>query len=236
MSKRSGERCKGVAVASSPNQKCRMHGGTSGVSINGVKSGRYSKFLPSKLDEMYCEARSNPDILDMREHIALLEARMQEILEESTSEGTAPKWSEVAEIFAEIETALLCAETDKVVAAMERMHKILDDGKRWDRTWVQVTDLMEQLRKMSDTDIKRQKDLNLMVPVERVVILMAAVATAVKRHVTNPGEIQAVYNELAMLHGTDQVPGKTSEERFGPEVIDVGKSVRQKRLDAAQNS
>lgn len=230
MSKRSGVQCKGVAVATSQNQKCRMHGGTAkiGAADPSFKSGRYSKHLPSRLDELYREARSNPEILDMTEHIALLEARMQEILNESTAQGTAPKWADIAEIFAEIETSLLRAETDKVMAGMERMHKILDDGIRWDKTWVQVTEIMEQLRKMTDTDIKRKKELNLMVPVERVIILMAAVGTAVKRHVTNPEEIDAVYHELEMLQG-NQVPARPNIERVGPGVIDVGLSVRQIR-------
>lgn len=216
-----------------------MHGGASasiGAANPNFKTGRYSKYLPSKLDELYTEARSNPDILEMTEHIALLEARMQEILAASTAEGTAPKWSEVAEAFAEVEDALLCGEPEKVIAGMELMHKLLDDGKRWDKTWVEVVGTMEQLRKMADTDIKRKKELHLMVPIERVIILMAATATAVKRHVTNQAEINAVIRELTMLHGTNTIPG-SGLERVGPEVIDVGLSVRgarEKRLNAAE--
>lgn len=242
MSRRSGERCKGIAVATSPNQKCRMHGGAAGHAIGtnnaAFVSGRYSKYLPADLDRLYVEAKSNPDLLEMADHIALLEARMQSVLAESTAEGTAPKWSDIAEVFAEIETALLMTDTAKVISGMEAMHAILDSGIRWDKTWVQVTDLMEQLRKMTETEIKRKKELNQMIPVERVVILMALVGTAVKRHVKDPDEVEAVRNEISMLIGSNEIPA-TGASRVGSDVIDVGQSVRQikgKKRDAEKDS
>lgn len=231
MSKRSGVQCKGIAVTDSPGQKCRMHGGASasiGAANKAFKSGRHSKYLPSRLDQLYREAKSNPELLEMSDHIALLEARLQEVLATSAAGDPVPKWSELADAFATLETDLLSGDMSKSVPAMERMHKILEAGKNWDRTWNQVEGTLEQLRKLTDTEVKRKKELNQMVPVERVVILMAAVGTAVKRNVSNPDEIAAVYKELAMLHGSDRVPG-SSELRVGPEVVDVTPVTRKQR-------
>lgn len=222
MSKRSGKQCLGPAVAGSANQRCRMHGGH-GHSLMGTEDpnfrhGRYSKYLPSQLDKLYQEARSNPDLLEMADHIALLEARIQQVLLDNSQGEPVPNWGEVRTAFAALETSLLSGEIDKVVPGLEKVHALLDAGVRWDTTWNQVMGTMEQLRKLTDTDVKRKKELNQMVPIERVVILMAAVGEAVKRHVSNPAEIEAVYRDLATLHGTDTVPGNPQTERVPPVV------------------
>jgi len=234
-SKRSGVQCKGIAVTGSPNQKCRMHGGNAqhaiGTNNSQFKHGRHSKYLPSQLDALYREALSNPDLLELADHIALLEARIQSILAESAAGEPVPRWSAIRETFDLLATAILGGDHEAVTASMETIFAMLDAGKKWDTTWDQVQETMESLRKLTDTEVKRRKELNQMVPIERVVILMAAVGNAVKRHVSNPAEIQAVYRELAMLHGTDKVADK-KVERVGPEIIDVTPSPKRKRVEA----
>lgn len=227
-SKRSGGPCKGIAVAGSPTQKCRMHGGNAakGAATSGFKHGRHSKFLPSHLDDLYREALSNPDLLDMADHIALLEAKIQDVLATQSAEGAVPRWSDLAKAFGSLETALLSGDIKEVVPGLEAMHKILEAGVKWDDTWTQVQGLMEQLRRLTDTEIKRKRELNQMIPVERVVVLMAAVGEAVKRNVTDPAQIAAVYRELALLHGSDNTGN--GKPRFAPDVIDVSPRKRLK--------
>lgn len=222
MSKRSRKQCRGPAVLGSITQKCRMHGG--GTSMIGsrnpaFKTGRHSKFLPAKLTELYEEALANPDLIEMNDHIALLEARIQDVLTGIDEGEPVPRWSDVAEHWAVIETAILSDDADTRISGMQRMHDMLDAGMKWDKTWGEVGSTMEQLRKMVDTEVKRKKELNQMIPIERVTILVGAVGDAVKRNVTNPAEIEKVYREIAMLYGAPTVHRDT--ERVGPEVIDI---------------
>lgn len=192
-----------------------------GADNGNFSTGRHSKYLPADLDRLYLEALHNPQLIEMGDHIALLEARMQQVLALAVEGAPAPKWKDMADTFGEVETALLSGKIADVVPALERFHKILENGMKWDTTWNQVIGIMEQLRKMTDTEVKRRKELNQFVPVERVVALMAALGTAVKRHVTDPDQIAAVYRELAVLHGENHAPGNTSLKKVGPEVIDI---------------
>lgn len=223
MSKRSKQQCKGPAVVGSKNQKCRMHGGKVlvGAANPSFKHGRYSRYLPSHIDELYQQALSNPDLLEMSDHIALLEARINDILKAMAGGDPVPRWSQFAEAFGEFETALLSKDEGRVIPALEAIHKLLENGKKWDRSWDDIQGTLEQLRKMADTEVKRKKELHQMVPIERVVALMAAVATAVKRNVKNPIEIQAVYRELELMRTTNGTIGDRNVERMGPEVINV---------------
>lgn len=200
-----------------------MHGGYAphvGADNHSFTTGRYSKFLPSQMSELYEDAVWNPELLDMSDNIALLEARIQTLLNEFADDQPVPRWSAIKELFDQFTTDLLGTDREKAIKALQAINAQLIAGMRWDTTWDQVTGTMEQLRKVADTEIKRKKELNMMVPIERVVILMAAVAHAVKRNVRDPEEIKAVLNELSTLHSTDRVPGN-GMQRVGPEVVDV---------------
>lgn len=227
-SKRTGQRCKGPAIYGSRTQKCRMHGGGAGIGAENpaFKSGRYSRYLPSDMLELYSSALSNPDILEMADHIALLEARIQKILADNQGGDPVPRWSEILDLFNSIEAMVDTGDRGLIAGAFDSARKALHAGMRWDSTWNQVADTMEQLRKMTDTEIKRKRELNQMVPIERIVILMAAVAAAVKRNVTNPDEIAKVHNELAVLLGTNKTAKDPQRQRVGPEVIDVSPHTR----------
>lgn len=228
--KKDGTPCGGIAMKDSPNGMCRMHNGQAlaGTSSPGFKTGRYSRYLPSQMATLFEQALANPDLLEMSEHIALLEARIQSILQASATGDPTPRWSDMAEIFADLETAILAGEQNLVIEQLERIHHLLDAGMRWDTTWEQVLPTMEQLRKVADTEVKRKKELHQMVPIERIIILMAAVGSAVKRNVSNPDEIVAVHRELAMLVGTDQTNRHENEVRLGPEVIHVSHGPRKR--------
>lgn len=240
MSRRSGERCKGPAVLGSTGQKCRMHGGhgarEAGPNNPSFKHGRHSKYLPSQLDALYRDAISNPDLLELADHIALLEARIQSILLANKDGDPVPRWQEIREMFDILATAILAGDQENTNAQLALMFKRLESGIAWDTTWDQVSSTLENLRKLTDTEVKRKKELNQMVPIERVVILMAAVGNAVKRNVSNPNEIAAVYRELAMLHGSDRVPGSPEQSRVGPEaiVIDVEAEPGRQKRNAAE--
>lgn len=198
-----------------------MHGGASstiGPRNSSFKHGRHSRYLPSKLDELYRGALANPDLIEMRDHIALLEARIQTILKDSEDEPM-PSWKDVETAFVQIATAVTSGKPDEIKAGVEYMNTIIEHGMKWDRTWAEVNGTLEQLRKLVDTEVKRKKELSQMVPIERVTLLVGAVSDAVKRHVLDPDMLGRIQREIAMLYG-----GNTDGHgipRVGPEVLDV---------------
>lgn len=233
-SKRSQKQCRGPAILNSPTQKCRMHGGKSstiGAANKSFKTGRSSAYLPAKLGELYEESLSNPDLLEMSSHIALLESRMHQILGESTSDNPVPRWEDMQEAVNGLAAAVEMkgGNREKMIAeATEKLSEITSAGAAWDSTWGQVIEIMDNIRKLTDVEIKRKKELNQMVPVERVIILMVALADTVKRCVSKPEEIMKVQSEFARIVRSDtSLDGKTVKmgvgvSVVGSEVIDVG--------------
>ncbi|MCB9150722.1 MAG: hypothetical protein H6641_18365 [Caldilineaceae bacterium] len=99
-SKRSGERCKKAAMRG--RNVCMFHGGKTprGVASGSFKTGRYSQHLPTRLAARYCEAQNDQKLLDLHEEIALIDARIADMLDGLTGDTARDneKWGCVMEL------------------------------------------------------------------------------------------------------------------------------------------
>src|SRR5262249_44606649 len=77
--KRDGTPCQARPY---PNGRCRVHGGATpgGFASANFKHGKYSRFLPRGLTDAYEAALRDPELLSLREDVALLESRIVELL------------------------------------------------------------------------------------------------------------------------------------------------------------
>src|SRR5690348_17116908 len=77
--RRNGEPCKARAML---NGRCRIHGGKSpaGIPSPHYRDGRYSKVLPQRMRDAYTLAMDDPQLLEQREQIAVLDARLLDLL------------------------------------------------------------------------------------------------------------------------------------------------------------
>ena len=95
-SRRNQQQCrnhamKGLAV-------CRMHGGKTprGPASVHYKDGRHSRFLPARMFAAYKAAGLDPELMSLRQDLALLEARLIDVLQrvdtgEAGWSGATPK-------------------------------------------------------------------------------------------------------------------------------------------------
>src|SRR5262245_50957479 len=105
-SKRTGKRCRANAVTG--REVCYHHGGRSpqGIALPQTKSGRYSKHLPSRLLATYEEAKRDPEILALRDEVALIDARLAELLKRIDTGESGASWKQLQENFRELRVAL----------------------------------------------------------------------------------------------------------------------------------
>ena len=88
-SKRSGLQCKRNAKPG--RSVCKIHGGDTpvGLAAPNFKTGRYSKYLPAGLAERYVAARTDPELLSLRDEIGLVDTRITEVLIQSSDPDTS---------------------------------------------------------------------------------------------------------------------------------------------------
>lgn len=168
-SKQSGDRCK--RHASPGHNVCHIHGGKtpSGMALPQTKHGRYSKHLPTRLGERYEAALSDPDLLALRDEIALTDAEVARILDSLDEEPPED----------------------------------LEERKHWQKTIEANRDrtqsLIEQRRKLVETERKRLVDLQQMMTAEQAMTLLAAVESVVRKHVHDRNVLAAIGADIARL-------------------------------------
>src|SRR5262245_19691930 len=89
---RAGGPCQRAAM---PNGRCSKHGGKSlvGPAAPGFRHGRYSKLLPVQLAARFDEAKADPELLGLRDEIALVDARIADVLERMERGESSKTWS-----------------------------------------------------------------------------------------------------------------------------------------------
>ena len=75
---RSATPCQRPPVAG--RERCRLHGGATpiGAASPHFRTGRHSKYLPARLAGRYAEALADEKLLELRDDVALIHARIPE--------------------------------------------------------------------------------------------------------------------------------------------------------------
>ena len=77
-------------------ERCRNHGGASpvGMAHPNFKTGRWSRYLPKNLKAKYEEAQADPFAKTHTSDLALIDAKVKDLLERADNEGN-PVWLEI---------------------------------------------------------------------------------------------------------------------------------------------
>jgi hypothetical protein len=191
---RSGEPCKRAAAA---NGRCNLHGGKTpvGLALPQTKHGRYSKHLPTRLQARYYEAQSDTALLELREDIALIDARLADVLARVDTGESGSLWEALVEAKEYYHKA---PARDKAMALYALLDKI-DAGAADYAAWQDVRALLDQRRRTVESERKRLVEMQQTLTVERAMLLVGAVAGIVKAHVTDSKQLAAISADLGAL-------------------------------------
>lgn len=113
---RSGDPCKNLCVTGS--NRCRMHGGKTPRGMANVNTlhGRYSKAIPTRLAERYEAMLADPQIWQLHDEMALVNARISELIgklspdDDVDDEADRGTWKEIGE---HIETSRRLSDSER---------------------------------------------------------------------------------------------------------------------------
>ena len=192
------------------NGRCRMHGGNQphGVASPHFHHGRYSKYMPAKLRENYEIALKDPNLLAMRDGLALIDARLSELLERADSGAAGQHWDDLQEAWKEYRKAKNNGIAVAVANAEFGLGEAIEAGRRDTEAWREIATILEQRRKMSDAERKRLVDMNQMIRSEEALGLVMALVNSVKDNVKDRDALHRISQDVARLIGPS--PGRSS--------------------------
>lgn len=190
---RSGEPCKAPPVRG--RERCRMHGGSTptGFGLPQTKTGRWSKDLPTRLAARYEAALADGKLLELRNELAVIDARLGELLGALESGEAGAVWKDLTKARAEFN------DPAKRMDALRTMLDLIERGaEEWQR-WEDVFRTIERRARIAESERRRLVEAQQMVSAEQVNVLVAALIATVRQHVKEPAALRGISTDLSRL-------------------------------------
>lgn len=202
--KRTGGQCKKHAVTG--YSVCNVHGAGSpkqgrpgGRPIGPTTQGRYSKYLPTRLQARYEEAEKDPELLNLRGEISLLDARLAELLGKLDSGESGLLWKDLQKQNAELQLAKSTGDTIGAMQALNEISSLIDRGSREWMIWGEIGGIVEQRRRLVESERKRLVEMNQIITIEQAMTLITSVGAIVRKYVLDDPTRKAIAYELSTI-------------------------------------
>lgn len=147
----------------------------------------------------YQEALADPDVLAMHEELAVLLARIADLLARVDTGESGAHWRGIRQGLADVRRATQRQDTAAAAAALREMERLADLGVADYRAWQEVLTTIELYRRLVDTERRRLEAAQQMITTDRSMLLVAALVDAVRRHVDDRRVLDAIGRELDRL-------------------------------------
>jgi len=169
------------------------------VAAPGFKHGRYSKYLPGRLVGRYEEARADPELLALRDEIALVDVRVVELLQRLET-GESPRgWAQLRGVYDSLERAQSNNDAQGIATALQTFESIIEGGGQEDATWGETIALLNQRRKLVESERKRLVEMQQMITTEQALALLARIQRVILDNVDDRRVITAISAEFKRI-------------------------------------
>lgn len=198
-SKRTGEQCKRTAEPG--RTVCRYHGGKSprGVASPSFVHGRYSRSLTGTLAARYHEATTDPELLSVRDEIALLDARISEVLAKIPDREPGSSWRSLRSTFVAFRAALAKGKTAEANESLDRLGILIGEGENEAVTWTEIGSLIGQRARLSEVETRRLVEARAMLRIDELGMLIAGIVEAVRVNVKDREVVGKIVEAIERL-------------------------------------
>jgi hypothetical protein len=210
---RDGKPCRRYAVPG--RGKCMFHGGSTniGPAHGRYKDGRYGKYMPGGLAGAYQEARRDPELLSLKDEVALLTTRIGELVQQLDTGQTRQSWSQLRQGVGKLrqdyealsgavrkgDAGQFVARAEAIGASLQVLEERVRAGGKVEEVWEQLAEAVERRARVARAEWKRLAEMKQVVSAEQALGLVVAVMMSVKRHVTDKQTIRLIANEIGSL-------------------------------------
>jgi hypothetical protein len=202
-----------TALAMKGKHVCRKHGGKTPVGIESVhfKTGRYSTHLPPRMLSSYRASLNDPDLLSVRADIALLDSRLQDLLDRVDKGEAGHLWLEAWDAFRQLRRAMQGRDATQTLVAMEELEDKLSRGRADYAAWSEVLKVLRMREHAGQLEQKRLVDMNQTITIERALLLISNIGDVVRRNVTDRQTLLNISGEIAYLIDHPGEQGRQTE-------------------------
>lgn len=177
------------------NGRCEKHGGraAAGIASPNFKHGKF-RGVPEKILPTYDEVRNDPELLHLRDSIALTYARINELLEGADHGESGELWRAGRAKWVEVKDAL--ASGEGIPQAMRSMDRFVSYGVDESYTWREIDKLHGTIQRLTTAEHKRLVETGEMVKHDQVRMLMASLQASLVNRIGDPETVGAIWRDV----------------------------------------
>ena len=177
------------------NGRCRMHGGKSlrGLAATDQRANlRHSKYIPGRLLERYQTAAADSELLELRQEVALVDARLSDLLQRVDTGESGKLWADVFSTWEDMKTAVAAKDKKKQQQAAAKLDALISRGASDYQAWSEIQIIIEQRRKLVESERKRLVDMQQYITSQQAMTLVAAMIGIIKENVRDRDTLQNI--------------------------------------------
>jgi hypothetical protein len=180
---------------------CHIHGGKSlrGPAHPNFTNGRYSTVLPTRLLARYREAEKDAELTSLRSELALVDARLADLLTRVDTGESGALWGAVLKAHRAFRRFKTTGDVTRMREALAELEACIDAGVPDYQAWAEIQELIETRRKLCDSETRRLVVLQQMISAEQLTILLGVIVEIIARHVTDRQAISSIATDLQRL-------------------------------------
>jgi hypothetical protein len=198
-SKRSQQQCKKDAMIN--RHLCAYHGGKSlrGIAHPSFKTGVTSSYmLPLRMRDDYQTALSDPKLLELKDEIAVVQARAKDLVSRVDSGESGHLWKLLQQACEALTRAQGGAEQ---LAAINEMRALITRGTADYAAWTEALKTIDQKQRLVESERKRAVELHQTITLDRLNPLIYAIIDYVRRRITERDGLVEFQNILETYAG-----------------------------------
>jgi hypothetical protein len=185
-------------------RRCRRHRGSpGGAAALAFKHGKHSKYLPPRMQERYQAALTDPTLLSSRDDLALMDARLEDLLRRADTGESGQTWEKLQQARAELLSARQLRDAERVQAALQEMLSLIAKGGADHLTWRDIRETVSDRNKLATSERKRMIELQQMVQVDRLVTFMQTLASILISEIPDKSLARRVVGRVQTLMTID---------------------------------
>jgi len=155
--------------------------------------------LPGHLIGRYEKARADPELLALRDEIALVDVRLAELLQRLETGESPGGWAQLRGVYGNLERAQSNNDVQGITTALQKFESIIEEGGQEDVTWGQTIALLDQRRKLVESERKRLVEMQQMLTTEQALALLARIQQVILDNVDDRRVITAISAEFKRI-------------------------------------
>lgn len=181
--------------------RCRLHGGLTLKASDSprFKHGFYSKHLPPALRADFKRLLDDPDLLDGRAEVSLLQVRLTQLTARLGTNESKQTWRELAGLFDRFRVANAAGDMPAQLEVLNRLNEIITGQVNDDAAWDEATDFIEKVTRVAEREWKRVIANRTVATTEQVRGLVATMTEAVLLYVTDTQARQQICDHINRL-------------------------------------